>query len=97
MTPTDIILWIGVVVFGATALIAILYLAGIIKGPYDRLLIGTLVTQVVVVCVAVFAEKIRESKPANIMPVDKLAVIENATVPQSHLTKSSRSTFDPRM
>jgi hypothetical protein len=75
----DAILWIGVGVFGATSLIALAYLVGLIRGPYQKLLVGTLITQVVIVSLSAYSSYIRDYTEREIrLPVSKLMIIEQA-------------------
>src|ERR1041385_2557473 len=77
MDPLNVILWIGVAVFAATSVIAILFLAGIGKGPYSKLLVGTLITQIVIACTAAIASQLKKMDGQNPLPVSNLMVIEN--------------------
>ena len=73
MDPVTFILWIGVAVFAATSVIAVLFLAGIVKGPYGKLLVGTLITQIVIACIAAFSSQISKR---NVLPVSNLLIVE---------------------
>jgi hypothetical protein len=79
MDPVVAILWIGVAVFAATSIVAVLFLAGIIKGPYQKLLVGTLITQIVIACTAAIASQLKKSTESdNRLPVAKLMVVEQS-------------------
>jgi hypothetical protein len=77
MDPLNVILWIGVAVFAATSIIAVLFLAGFIKGPYGKLLVGTLITQIVIACTAAIGSQLKKMDGQNPLPVSNLMITEN--------------------
>lgn len=79
MEPLTVVLWICVAVFAATSVVAILFLIGRINGPYEKLLIGTLITQVVVISVSAYGSYFKTPEEANKIPIKELMVIEQST------------------
>lgn len=80
MDPKTAILWIGVFVFAGTSAIALLYLARIIQGPYEKLLVGTVVAQIAAASLAVFSDGISGRKAEQVLPISRLSIIEQADV-----------------
>lgn len=84
MDPVEAIVWIGVIVFAATALITLLYLVGFVPGiqkEHGQLLFKLLVTEVVVASVAAFTYYIQSSvrrETTDRLPISKLMVIEQS-------------------
>lgn len=78
MDPIVAILWIGVVVFGGASLVALLTLAGILNVRYEKLLVGTLVTQIVIAGGSVFGFELKKSRNEMRLPVAGQMLIEQA-------------------
>ena len=82
--PVSVIVWIGVAVFAATAIISILYLVGLLPGVQEKhgqTLFKVLITEVAVTCVAVFAYQIQAQSRRDMpdrVPVTRLLLLEQA-------------------
>lgn len=78
MDPMIVILWIGVIVFGVTSVIALLYLVGVLQGPHRKLLIGVLITQIIVAGVGAFTYQLKKFERDVRLPVLGLMIVEQA-------------------
>ena len=88
MDPVTAIVWIGVVVFAATSILALVYLAGFapkLREEYGRHLFRILVAEVVVASVAVFTYYINKNVRSDSdihMPARDLMIIEQSDTPR---------------
>jgi hypothetical protein len=78
LDPIGTILWIGVAVFAATSLVAVLVVAGVMTTPHQKLLVGTVITQIVILCTSAFSFALTKSQRDVHLPLDRLMVIEQS-------------------